>query len=454
MRLWLALGALAIVAFVVWQVISATTGGQTTSPYTTQQAEKGTLAVTVDGSGYLYAWATANVSPKVSGTVSGLHVGVGRAVQEGDVLFYVENEDLDTAVTKALASYRSSKQQEEQSERQLLQAQQQLDRLQNPSDTSSRTAAPSDEDIEMAEEDVEAAEEGLAAARANRDAQYDAYEQAIEDQDSREVVAPMDGVITAVNVASGDSVSAGTGSSAGGGGTSTGGTGATGGNSTTGSSSSNGTASSSGTGASSSAPIVITDVHSLYAKMSVSEVDITSVKRRQKVRLTFDALPKLNVTGKVIRIDPSGANSQGVVTFDVSIAFDLQDKRLRPGMSTSASIVTAVAQDAVLVPSAAVETTNGASSVRVVDSPQAMTARTVSVTTGLSNDTMIQIRSGLKGGQYVVTGERVDQSTSGSSGSGFGMPGMGGGNRSGGSSSGRSTGGQSGGGTQGPPPGM
>jgi macrolide-specific efflux system membrane fusion protein len=201
---------------------------------------------------------------------------------------------------------------------------------------------------------------------------------------------------------------------------------------------------------------------SLYAKISVSEVDVTSVKRRQKAKVTFDALPNLTITGRVSRIDPSGTNDQGVVTFDVNIAFDVHDKRLKPGMSASTSIVTAVAQDAILVPSAAVETTGGVSYVQVVSSSQATTAQTVSVTTGLSNDTMVQIKSGLKSGQYVVTGQRVDQTTAGSSGSSFGLPGMGGSRPSGSSSSGSSSGSsgskssgsgsQSGG--QGPPPGM
>lgn len=458
-RIWLAVGALAIIAIAVWQIVSAVRGGSSTPQYTTTAAEKGTLAVTVDGSGFVYASKNSSVSTKVSGTVSGLHVAVGRTVQEGDVLFYVENEDLDGAVTKALASYRQSKQSVDQAELQLMQAEQQLDQLENPASSATRTSTtPSEQDLDIANERVAGAEQGLSAARANRDAAYETYEKALEDQDSRTVTAPMDGVITALNIANGDAVSAGSG------GSSTSSAAASANTASSGTSSSSGTGSSSSGTNSSSAPIVITNMRSLYAQIPVNEVDVSSVKRRQKATMTFDAIPNLTITGRVSRISPAGTNTQGVVTFDVNISFDVQNRRLRPGMSTSASIVTAIAREVLVVPNAAVQTSNGETYVRILDNANGTgTPRNVSVKIGLANDTMTQITSGLKSGEYVVTGQRVTTNSSSGSSGGFRFPGMGGGTRSssgsssgssgGSSSGGNSTGGNSSGGGVARPPG-
>jgi membrane fusion protein, macrolide-specific efflux system len=453
-RIWLAVGGLAVVAIAVWLIVGALRGGSTTPQYTVGQATTGILAVTVDGSGYVNPARTASVSPKVSGTVSGLDLAVGSPVTAGDTLFHVVNSDLDAAVTRALGSYRGSKASKEQAAASLMQARQQLDQLENPSKPATGTAkAPSETDIAIAEERVDAAEQDLSAARANKSAAYQAYEKALQDQASRTVRAPIGGVVSALNVSNGDNVSAGQSSSSG----SSGGTG--------------GGSSSSSSGSGSSAAIVITNMGSMYAQVPVNEVDVPKVRLGQKVTLTFDAISGLTITGRVQRVSPSGTNNSGVVTFNVDISFDVQDKRVRPGMTVSASIVTAVAPDAVLVPNAAVQAANGTSYVQVLDNPNGTgTPKQVAVTTGLANDTLTQITSGLSSGAYVVTGRQVAQSSSGSSGGGFGLFGggglrrgagggggsSGGGTRTGGGSSGGSSSGggsSGGGGAGGGPPG-
>jgi macrolide-specific efflux system membrane fusion protein len=441
-RVWLAVGGLALVAIAVWFIVGALRGGSTTSPYTVGQATSGILAVTVDGSGYVYPARTASVSPKVSGTVSGLDLAVGSPVTAGDTLFHVVNTDLDTAVTRALASYRSSKASKEQAAASVMQARQTLDQLENPSKPATGTAkAPSEADIAIAEERLDAAEQDLSAARASKSASYQAYQKALDDQASRTVRAPISGVVSALNISNGDNVSAGQSSSSG---------------SSGGSSSGSGGSSSSGSSGSGSAALVITNIRSMYAQVPVNEVDVPKVRLGQKVTLTFDAVSGLTITGRVQRISPSGTNSSGVVTFNVDISFDVQDKRVRPGMSVTASIVTAVAQDAVLVPNAAVQTANGTSYVLVLDNANGTgTPKQVAVTTGLANDTLTQITSGISAGAYLVTGQKVTQSSSSSSGGG-GLGLFGGGafrNRSSSSggtrSTGSSTGGSSGGGTGG-----
>ncbi|TAN33028.1 efflux RND transporter periplasmic adaptor subunit [Patescibacteria group bacterium] len=149
------------------------------------------------------------------------------------------------------------------------------------------------------------------------------------------------------------------------------------------------------------------------AEISLNEVDAAKVKPSQKTTLTFDAIEGLNMTGKVAEIDALGTVTQGVVTYNVKIVFDTQDKQVKPGMSVSASIITDVKQDVLLIPSAAVKTQGDASYVEILDGVSqaggnqgvisAAPPRRQNVETGISNDTSIEIISGLKEGDLVVS---------------------------------------------------
>ena len=135
------------------------------------------------------------------------------------------------------------------------------------------------------------------------------------------------------------------------------------------------------------------------AEISLNEVDVAKVKVGQKVTLTFDAIEGLSITGEVAEIDTLGTVSQGVVNYAVKIVFDTQDERVKSGMSVSATIITDVKQDVLLVPNAAVKS-NDEQYVEVLEND---IPRNQTVETGLSNDTMTEIKSGLKEGDNVVT---------------------------------------------------
>lgn len=136
------------------------------------------------------------------------------------------------------------------------------------------------------------------------------------------------------------------------------------------------------------------------AEISLNEVDVSKVKTGQKATLTFDAISDLNITGEVSEIDSIGTVSQGVVTYNVQIAFDTQDDRVKSGMSVSAAIITGTKQDILLVPNAAVKSQGGAYYVEVQD---ATTPIRQPVEIGISNDTMTEIISGLKEGDSIIT---------------------------------------------------
>lgn len=150
-------------------------------------------------------------------------------------------------------------------------------------------------------------------------------------------------------------------------------------------------------------------------KISLNEVDIAKIKLGQKATLTFDAIDGLTITGLVNGIDSVGTVSSGVVSYNVSISLDVDDARVKPGMSVSATIITDTAQDVLVVSSSAIKTKNGASYVEtfssalpsavtgVIGSPSSVLPNQTQVVVGLSDDTNTEIISGLKEGDIVVT---------------------------------------------------
>jgi HlyD family secretion protein len=159
-----------------------------------------------------------------------------------------------------------------------------------------------------------------------------------------------------------------------------------------------------------------------YADIALNEVDAAKVKTGDKAVMTFDAISDLSLTGKVQSIDTVGTVSQGVVTYNVKISFDVPDSRIRAGMTVSASIITQVEQNVVIVPSTAVKTSGNISYVQTFAAtiPSAsMSAYTTSsvptnvpVNVGISDGTYTEITRGLKDGQQIITKTTV---TSGSS---------------------------------------
>ncbi len=134
------------------------------------------------------------------------------------------------------------------------------------------------------------------------------------------------------------------------------------------------------------------------AQLSVNEVDAAKLKLGDKATLTFDAIDGLTLTGTVAEVNSVGTVSQGVVSYSLQIALDTQDSRVKPGMTVNAKIQTAVAQDVLVVPSSAVKTSNGQSYVLSSDTPP----QQIPVTTGISDNTNVEILSGLTAGQQIV----------------------------------------------------
>jgi HlyD family secretion protein len=165
------------------------------------------------------------------------------------------------------------------------------------------------------------------------------------------------------------------------------------------------------------------------AEISLNEVDAAKVKTGQKATLIFDAIDGLTITGEVSEIDTIGTVSQNVVTYGAKIVFDTEDDRVKPGMSVTASVITDVKQDLLLVPSAAVKSSGGTYYVETLDakslSGQNVTSSSgvisatapiqKTVETGSSDDSMVEITSGISEGDLVVIKTVVQTATTSSS---------------------------------------
>lgn len=223
--------------------------------------------------------------------------------------------------------------------------------------------------IVNAERDIAEAQESLADLQAGTDPlDIEAQQLAIQQRenallDARQTLAdyyvraPFDGVIAELDVRKGESVSSGT----------------------------------------AIATLITTQK---IAEITLNEIDAARVKVGQKATLAFDAVPELSITGDVADIDTVGTVSSGVVSYGVKIAFDVQDDRIKPGMSLSVAIITESKPNVLLVPTSAVKTSGSGSFVEIFVNG---TPRRTAVTVGSSSDTMIEITDGLAEGDQVVT---------------------------------------------------
>lgn len=185
-----------------------------------------------------------------------------------------------------------------------------------------------------------------------------------------EITAPFNGTITSVSVLPNDQVSGPT------------------------------TASSSSVASAGTTAFQIDDLSHLLVDVTVAETDISKIKVGQTVNVTFSALTGKKYTGKVTDVSQVGTVNQGVATFGITVEITNPDQNVRPGMSANVNIVTASAQNVLVVPNRAIQTSGGQRTVTVVFQGNQIT---VPVTVGLVGTTQTEITGGgLREGDVVV----------------------------------------------------
>lgn len=189
---------------------------------------------------------------------------------------------------------------------------------------------------------------------------------------------------------------------------------------------------------------IIYDLSYLQMTLNIDELDIDNVEVGQVVNITSDAKEGQTFTGVVTKVSVVGSTSGGTTTYPVTVRID-DTEGLRPGMNVDAEIVLSSADGVLAIPSMAVN--RGNTVLITSDSPSAVNALEqeapegyvyVQVTTGISDDSYIEITSGLQEGDTVAylrtASSGSDMMMSGMPGGdmGGGMPGGGGGMPSGG----------------------
>ena len=111
-----------------------------------------------------------------------------------------------------------------------------------------------------------------------------------------EIISPIAGVITAVNIEVGSTVSANT------------------------------------------AAITMTDLSQLYLTASIHELDLDQVSEGMSATIVLDALPDESFEATIERIAWIGSQSDGIVQYTARFALQTDDTRIRPGMTGEATM--------------------------------------------------------------------------------------------------------------------
>jgi macrolide-specific efflux system membrane fusion protein len=238
----------------------------------------------------------------------------------------------------------------------------------------------------------------LALAQQQVYSAQEAYDLAASQLAGMTLVSPIAGTVLTLNAAAGDTVAAGT-------------------TSTT--SGSNNTSNNSSNNSNSSATplVVVADLSQVQVPVSVNELDIASVAAGQPAAITLDAFPGRTFRGTVLRVGATATNTSGVITFPVLVKVDDTQGLLKQGLTATVTITTAQANNAVVVPKAAIQTNGNQKVVQVVGADGTLTARPV--TTGLVGPIEIQVTAGLQPGEVIaIPGTGAATSRGGAGGGG------------------------------------
>jgi HlyD family secretion protein len=187
--------------------------------------------------------------------------------------------------------------------------------------------------------------------------------------------------------------------------------------------------------------MTIADMSLITAEVKVDETDIVNIKLDQPADISIDAIPNKTFKGHVIEIgntailrstglaaSQSAVSSQEAKDFKVVIAMDNPPDEVRPGLSCTAKVTTATRQKALTIPIQALTVRQRGElqppklGVQAASQPDPATekankeeiqgvfivsngkARFQKVDTGITGATDIEVLSGLKEGDEIITG--------------------------------------------------
>ncbi len=429
------IGLIVIVVFAggIFYKFSYLKGNNSDIRYQTAIAEKGILVTSVSASGTITSGNSISINTKVSGEVKNVYVSNGDNVIKGQKIAQIEADEyakqreaaawlayLDAleAVKTAQKSKSSADLEMWKARKAIIDAEKDVEYMNNHKGENPETKKPYTieeetilvKSLQEAKDAFTASELAyknanaeIAAAQAKVGSSYRDYQ-----ENSSIIYAPATGIISDLSLAPGIIINA-----------------------------SSSTSSSTGATiiASQSVGKISSPKGELIATVNLAEVDVVKVKAGQQATLTIDAYPEKTFTGKVLAVNTAGSVSSGVTTYPVSILLDPVSDEIYLNMSVTAEIITNIVKDAIIIPSAAVTTTDGQSTVQIKKGEEIIN---VAVEIGSSNDSQTEIISGINEGDEVVTGIVNNNESSAKENSISPFNGLG---RSSGSSGSRSSGG-------------
>jgi len=407
----------------------------------------GSVQAAVAGTGTVEPDQQQNVNFRVSGTLTEVDVQVGQQVTAGQSLAKIDPTTYQTALSQAQAQLNS-----DEATSPVIRDQQKLAQdkavynLQRTDDANAVASAcgasppPNGATCSQAKitqlqhqntitNDQESLNSDNVTEQARLASDQTAIQTAQQNLNDATLTAPMSGTVLALNNQVGDSVSA-----AGGGGSSSSaasssassssGSGGGGSGSAGGSGGSGGGGSSSGSGGG-SAFLSLGNLASMQVLAPFAEAVAAKVKAGQTASITFDAIQNLTLPAHVIAVAESATTVSNVVNYNVTLALDNLDSRLKAGMTANASVIVSQASNVLTVPNSAIAHVGTASFVTVLSS-NGKTRTRIPVQTGTVGDSSTEVTSGLVQGEKVVLPQLTTSTTTGTTGAGVGRFGGGG----------------------------
>jgi len=378
-----------VIALVVIMILGS--GREEIVQVQTEKVVKRTITQSVTATGTLDPEFKVVITPEVTGEIIELPVKEGQYVSKGQLLMRIKSDAYRAQVEQSEAGLRNAKATLEMNKAQ-------LDKV-----TSEYKRATELHTKNLASDsDLETAKSAYLSTKANVDgavaqiAQMDAALKVQKDLLGKTIIySPMEGTVSQLNVHLGDRVL--------------------------------------GSGYSQGTDVMtVSDLKSMLSVVNVDENDVVLIAKGDTVRVKIDAFGDKTFRGLVYQIGNSaqttGAGTQEqVVNFQVKIKFIDFNDGFRPGMSCNAKVETKTLNNVFSVPIQSVTARNNnevpkteaensnenASKKKEVTSEKLKEivfvvkdnkVKTLNVTTGISDDNYIEIKSGLSGNEDVVTG--------------------------------------------------
>jgi RND family efflux transporter MFP subunit len=316
------------------------------APQDVAQATRSSISPTVVISGSLDPYKTVDVKAQVGGTITGLRAERGRPVARGERLAVIQAQGIQSQAAGARAQVAAA-------EAQVALAQRQLESTRKLYEAG----ASSEIDYRTAQAQYQSAQGQLAAARAQASG-------ASESASHTTIAAPISGVVSARDVDEGEAVTAG------------------------------------------AKLFTIVDPDTLELAGEIPVQSAAQVRAGQAVSFRLDAYPGQTFAGRVARVDPTAdPNTRRV---GASLYLPNPGRRIIGGQFVTGEVLSgAPAEDAVVVPRAAVRGGGDSSYVFVVENGK-LARRAVSLGPRDVTRGLVSVLSGVREGETVIVSPSTD----------------------------------------------